>query len=50
MCPLPALGRPLAADAAAMMEEHGITSVLVVEGARLVGLVHVRDLMRAKVI
>ena len=40
----------LAADAAAMMEEHGITSVLVVEGARLVGLVHVRDLMRAKVI
>ncbi len=40
----------LAADAAAMMEEHGITSVLVAEGARLVGLVHVRDLMRAKVI
>ena len=40
----------LAADAAAMMEEHGITSVLVVEGARLVGLVHVRDVMRAKVI
>ncbi len=40
----------LAADAAAMLEEHGITSVLVVEGARLVGLVHVRDLMRAKVI
>ena len=40
----------LAADAAAMMEEHGITSVLVVEGARLVGLVHVRALMRAKVI
>ena len=41
----------LAVDAAAMMEIHGITSVLVVdaEGA-LVGIVHIGDLMRAKVI
>ena len=41
----------LAADAAAMMEQHGITSVLVTDGAgQLQGLVHIRDLMRAKVI
>ena len=41
----------LAADAAEMMERHGITSVLVVDAAsRLVGVVHIRDLMRAKVI
>ncbi len=41
----------LAVDAAEMMENHGITSVLVVdaEGA-LVGIVHIGDLMRAKVI
>jgi arabinose-5-phosphate isomerase len=41
----------LAVDAAEMMESHGITSVLVVgtEGA-LEGVVHIRDLMRAKVI
>lgn len=41
----------LAADAAALMETHGITSVLVVgDGALLLGVVHIRDLMRAKVI
>lgn len=41
----------LAADAAAMMEQHGITSVLVVDAlGQLVGLVHIRDLMRTKVI
>lgn len=41
----------LAADAAEMMETHGITSVLVVDAEdRLVGVVHIRDLMRAKVI
>lgn len=41
----------LAADAAALMEAHGITSVLVVDGdALLLGVVHIRDLMRAKVI
>ena len=41
----------LAVDAAEMMESHGITSVLVVgtDGA-LEGVVHIRDLMRAKVI
>ncbi|WP_119964143.1 KpsF/GutQ family sugar-phosphate isomerase [Simplicispira lacusdiani] len=41
----------LAVDAAEMMETHGITSVLVVdaEGA-LTGIVHIGDLMRAKVI
>lgn len=41
----------LAADAAALMETHGITSVLVVgDDALLLGVVHIRDLMRAKVI
>ena len=41
----------LAVDAARLMEQHGITSVLVIEGAdQLVGVVHIRDLMRAKVI
>jgi arabinose-5-phosphate isomerase len=41
----------LAVDAARLMEQHGITSVLVVEGAdQLVGVVHIRDLLRAKVI
>ena len=41
----------LAADAAQMMERHGITSVLVVNSdQQLVGMVHVRDLMLAKVI
>ena len=41
----------LAVDAAEMMEAHGITSVLVVDGAGvLVGVVHIGDLMRAKVI
>ena len=41
----------LAVNAAEMMETHGITSVLVV-GAHgtLEGVVHIRDLMRAKVI
>lgn len=44
-------GDALAADAAALMETHGITSVLVVgDDGVLQGLVHVRDLMRAKVI
>ncbi|MCD2512375.1 KpsF/GutQ family sugar-phosphate isomerase [Comamonas endophytica] len=43
--------RALAVDAARLMEQHGITSVLVVEGTdELVGVVHIRDLMRAKVI
>lgn len=41
----------LAADAAEMMERHGITSVLVAQAdGQLVGIVHIRDLMRAKVI
>ena len=41
----------LAADAAQMMEQYGITSLLVVDSeARLVGMVHIRDLMLAKVI
>jgi arabinose-5-phosphate isomerase len=41
----------LAADAAEMMERHGITSVLVAQDdSQLVGIVHIRDLMRAKVI
>lgn len=41
----------LAVDAAMLMEAHGITSVLVLdEQAILVGMVHIGDLMRAKVI
>jgi arabinose-5-phosphate isomerase len=41
----------LAVDAAEMMETHGITSVLVVDAdAVLTGIVHIGDLMRAKVI
>jgi arabinose-5-phosphate isomerase len=41
----------LAVDAAQLMEHHGITSVLVVNAAQqLVGMVHIRDLMVAKVI
>ena len=41
----------LAVDAAALMESHGITSVLVLnEQGLLVGIVHIGDLMRAKVI
>lgn len=41
----------LAVDAAEMMEAHGITSVLVVDDqSTLVGVVHIGDLMRAKVI
>ena len=41
----------LAVDAAEMMEAHAITSVLVVDAAGvLVGVVHIGDLMRAKVI
>ncbi|MDH0494729.1 KpsF/GutQ family sugar-phosphate isomerase [Comamonas aquatica] len=41
----------LAADAAQLMERHGITSVLVTDAAgTLVGMVHIRDLMLAKVI
>lgn len=41
----------LAADAAQLMEQHGITSVLVVDAQGcLLGMVHVRDLMLAKVI
>jgi arabinose-5-phosphate isomerase len=41
----------LAVDAAEMMERHRITSVLVVDAAgALVGLVHIGDLMQAKVI
>ncbi|MFT4243750.1 MAG: KpsF/GutQ family sugar-phosphate isomerase [Acidovorax sp.] len=41
----------LAVDAAEMMEAHSITCVLVVDAAgALVGVVHIGDLMRAKVI
>lgn len=41
----------LAVDAARLMEHHGITSVLVVDDVgTLVGMVHIRDLMLAKVI
>ncbi|MCI5068667.1 KpsF/GutQ family sugar-phosphate isomerase [Acidovorax sp.] len=41
----------LAVDAAEMMEAHAITSVLVVDAAgALTGIVHIGDLMRAKVI
>ena len=41
----------LAVDAAELMEAHGITSVLVVDAAGvLTGVVHIGDLMRAKVI
>ena len=41
----------LAVNAAEMMETHGITSVLVVDATGvLVGMVHIGDLMRAKVI
>lgn len=41
----------LAADAAALMERHGITCVPVLDEAEaLVGIVHIRDLMQAKVI
>lgn len=41
----------LAVDAAEMMEAHAITSVLVVDAAgALAGVVHIGDLMRAKVI
>ncbi|MEX8193036.1 KpsF/GutQ family sugar-phosphate isomerase [Comamonas guangdongensis] len=41
----------LAVAAARMMEEHGITAVLVAdEQQHLQGVVHIRDLMRAKVI
>ena len=41
----------LAVNAAEMMETHGITSVLVTDASQhLVGIVHIGDLMRAKVI
>ena len=41
----------LAVDAATMMEEYGVTVVLVTDEQRqLQGAVHIRDLMRAKVI
>jgi len=41
----------LAAEAAALMEQHLITSVLVVDGQqRLCGALNSNDLMRAKVI
>lgn len=41
----------LAADAAALMEQHSITSVLVTDDDnKLLGMVHIGDLMRAKVI
>lgn len=41
----------LAVDAAELMEAHGITSVLVVNAAGVLsGVVHIGDLMRAKVI
>lgn len=53
MHPTPRVIAPdaLAADAARLMESHGITSVLVVdERHQLQGMVHIRDLMLAKVI
>jgi arabinose-5-phosphate isomerase len=41
----------LAADAAQLMEQHGITTVLVADAQGLLqGIVHIRDLMLAKVI
>ena len=41
----------LAVDAAALMETHGITSVLVLDAQGLLaGIVHIGDLLRAKVI
>ena len=41
----------LAVAAAEMMETHGITSVVVLDAAqRVAGMVHIGDLMRAKVI
>lgn len=41
----------LAVDAAQLMEQHGITTVMAVNPAgQLSGIVHIRDLMRAKVI
>ena len=40
----------LAVDAADLMEEARITVVLVVEDDKLVGALHINDLMRAKVI
>jgi arabinose-5-phosphate isomerase len=41
----------LAAEAAALMEQHRITSVLVVDAqGKLVGAINSNDLMRAKVI
>ncbi|MBS3020884.1 Arabinose 5-phosphate isomerase KdsD [Comamonas sp. PE63] len=41
----------LAVAAARMMEEHGVTAVLVTDDSQhLQGVVHIRDLMRAKVI
>ncbi|MGB3449396.1 MAG: KpsF/GutQ family sugar-phosphate isomerase [Giesbergeria sp.] len=41
----------LAVEAAELMETHGITSVLVIDTeSRLQGIVHIGDLMRAKVI
>ena len=53
MFPRPKLVRAdaLAVDAADLMEQHRITSVLVVDaGGRLVGALNSNDLMRAKVI
>lgn len=41
----------LAVDAAQLMEQYGITSVMALDDSgRLAGIVHIRDLMRAKVI
>lgn len=40
----------LAVEAADLMEQHRITSVLVAEDGRLVGAINTNDLMRAKVI
>jgi arabinose-5-phosphate isomerase len=53
MHPWPKLVRAdaLAVEAATLMEQHRITSVLVVDGAdQLVGALNSNDLMRAKVI
>jgi arabinose-5-phosphate isomerase len=53
MHPGPRTGAPdaLAVDAADVMEQHRITSVLVVDAeGRLVGALNSNDLMRAKVI
>lgn len=40
----------LAAEAVRLMEEHSITALAVVDGVRLVGVLHMHDLLRARVV